>query len=372
MRLHLIITMTLVVGTACAQQQGRFDQWDVNKDGKLTRDELPERLRGNFERVDRNNDGVIDRAEDAAVGQRKRRPVTERALPASVKLMPDISYAGTDNSRQMLDLILPKVAKSDRLPVVVFVHGGGWRNGNKSSKLQIVAKFAATGEYAAASIGYRLSGEATWPSQIHDCKAAIRWLRANADKHGLDADRIAVWGSSAGGHLVAMLGTSGDVAAMDGTLGPHTDVSSRVSCVVDYFGPTNLLLMNKTAIKGAKMDHDAPDSPESLLLGGPVQENTDKAKTANPITYVTKDDPPFLIVHGTVDPLVSFNQSELLHAALKKTGASTTLVTVEGAGHGKGFGRDVDATVQRFFEHHLLGRKSEWRDTKTLADHRRR
>src|SRR6185437_7517091 len=164
---------------------------------------------------------------------------------------------------------------------------------------------------------YRLSGEATWPAQIHDCKAAIRWLRANAAKYGLDPDRIGVTGASAGGHLAAMLGLGGGVAALEGDVGPHTGVSSRVKCVVDQFGPSDLLAM---ADHSSRIDHNAPDSPESKLIGGALQENKEKARAASPITYISRDDPPFLILHGTEDPLVPFNQSERLAEALKTVG----------------------------------------------------
>jgi len=283
-------------------------------------------------------------------------------LAEPTRLIEDIPYAGTDNPRQMLDLILPVKEMKEPLPVVAFIHGGGWRNGDRKRSINKIRAFAESGNYAAVSIGYRLTGESQWPTQIHDCKAAIRWIRANAEEYGIDPDRIAVWGSSAGGHLVAMLGTSGDVPAMDGSLGPNKKVSSRVACVVDFYGPTDFLTMDKTAIPESRMRHDAPDSPEALLLGGPIQDIPDKVATANPITYVTPDDPPFLIVHGTMDPLVSINQSELLHAALKKAGAISTMITVKGGGHGQGFGPDVDAAVKNFFDHHLRGMKIQWSD----------
>ena len=162
-----------------------------------------------------------------------------------------------------------------------------------------------------------------------------------------------MWGASAGGHLVAMLGTSGGVKELEGALGPHTDQKSGVRCVIDFFGPTDLLAMSKFP---STMDHDAPDSPESRLVGGPIQEMKDVARTENPITYVTKNDAPFLIMHGSRDPLVPFNQSEILHAALKKAGVASTLIKVEGAGHGFG-GPEVDSRVRAFLSTHLLGKE---------------
>ncbi len=284
------------------------------------------------------------------------------ALPDSVELIADLPYAGTDNPRQMLDLLLPSKRGTTPLPVVVFIHGGAWRAGQKEGGRRRVASFVASGNYAGVSVAYRLSGEAKWPSQIHDCKAAIRWIRANAKAYQLDPDRIGVWGTSAGGHLVAMLGTSGDVPSMEGSIGPHTDASSRVTCVADFFGPTDFLTMNKTAIPSATSDHDAADSPESQLIDGPIQQFPEKVATANPITYVSPDDPPFLIVHGTLDPLVSFNQSELLLSALRKAKVDSTLITVEGGGHGRGFGPQANEFVERFFEHHLRGKTTSWKD----------
>jgi acetyl esterase/lipase len=202
--------------------------------------------------------------------------------------------------------------------------------------------------YAVASINYRLSQHARFPAQIQDCKAAIRWLRAHADEYGLDAQRIGVWGSSAGGHLVALLGTSGGIEDFD--VGPNAQVSSRVQAVCDFFGPTDFARMSSFR---TTMDHDAPDSPESRLIGGPVQENADKVRRANPITYVTKDDPSFLIVHGDKDPLVPHNQSELLYDALKSAAVDVTLYTVRGGGHGGFRDAKVQPLVTEFFRRHL-------------------
>lgn len=283
-------------------------------------------------------------------------------LPESVQLTADIPYAETENPRQTLDLLLPRERSDKTLPVIVFVHGGAWRHGDKRTGLSRLAKFVASGEYAAISVGYRLSGEAIWPAQIHDCKAAIRWIRASAQEHNLDPERIAVWGSSAGGHLVAMLGTSGDVEALEGELGPHANRSSRVACVVDFYGPTDLLRMNEMALPTANFDHDDPKSPESLLLGGAVQGKKAEAATANPLTYVTKEDPPFLIVHGTQDPLVPLGQSKLLDEALAEVKVESTLVTVEGGLHGANFGKEVLELVRDFFAHHLLGEQRKWED----------
>ncbi len=359
-----------------------MDDQDKNEDGKVSPDEAIRQIKSNFNTIDQNKDGYLDRAElgqlaDRLGGNRNRTQGNRTEAPspnqnnrqqapanasASVQLIENISYADTDNPRQTLDLMLPKKRGDEPLPVVVFIHGGGWRNGDKGRGHNRIEPFVASGNYAGVSVGYRLSGEAQWPSQIHDCKAAIRWIRANAEKYNLNADRIGVWGTSAGGHLVTMLGTSGDVEAMDGSLGSNNQYSSRVSCVADFFGPTNFLTMNETAIESARLDHDAADSPESLLIGGAIQDHPEKVATADPITYVSADDPAILIVHGTLDPLVSFNQSELLYAALDKAGVEKTLITIDGGEHGRGFPPQTTELVERFFDHHLRGNKTTWAD----------
>ncbi len=280
-----------------------------------------------------------------------------RRLPDSIEARFDQPYAGTDNPRQRLELLVPKKRASDKpLPVVAFIHGGGWRNGDKTGGRRRVASYVTSGQFVGVSIGYRLSGEATWPAQIHDCKAAIRWLKANADSLGIDPDRIGVWGSSAGGHLVAMLGTSGNVADLEGKLGSHTAVSSRVSCVVDEYGPTNFLTMNDFP---SRIDHLSATSPESLLIGGQITEHEDKVRHASPLTYVSKDDPPFLIIHGTDDPLVPYNQSKVLEAALQKAGVAVSLQTITAGQHGGFRSRELDRRTRLFFEKHLLDKDAD-------------
>ena len=264
-------------------------------------------------------------------------------LPDGSKAHRDLEYVRGGHERQRLDLYLPE--KADRpLPVIVWVHGGAWLAGSKEGGGPALS-FVRKG-YAVASINYRLSQHARFPAQIEDCKAAIRWLRANARTYGLDPDHIGVWGASAGGHLVALLGTSGDVKELEGKDGP-ADQSSRVQAVVDWFGPTDVTKMGGS--------HDGPDSPEAKLLGGPVQENKEKAERANPIAYVSKDDPPFLILHGDKDTTVPFSQSELLEEALRKAGLDVTFRPVKGAGHG---GREFSSEenrklVEEFFDKHL-------------------
>ncbi len=360
--LFLLAVFSLSAG---AQQRSRFDLWDRNKDGKLTKEELPPNAQRNFERVDTDKSGGISLEEHNAFT--KQRPQPQKGNPkeaqpvGTAEKIPDIDYAGDGNPRQTLDLYLPKERAEDAapLPLVVFIHGGGWQNGNKSGGGRKVAEFVASGEYAGASIGYRLSGEAQWPAQIHDCKAAIRWLKANAKKYHLDPDRIAVWGTSAGGHLVAMLGVSQNVEGLEGDIGEHTDQSSSVKCVVNFFGPSELLTMGDHP---SKIDHNAPNSPESKLIGGVVPDNPEKAKSASPTTHASKDDAPTLIVHGTEDPAVPYPQSTALKKKLEEVGVPAVLLTVKGGGHGTGFGPSVNEAVKTYLENQLLGKE------KTVSD----
>jgi len=257
----------------------------------------------------------------------------------------DLPYVTNGHERQKLDLFLPRTG--EKLPLIIRIHGGAWLSGSKEGEWpQDYVRYG----YAVARINYRLSQHAIFPAQIEDCKAAVRYLRANAQKYNLDPNRFGVWGPSAGGHLVAMLGTTGDVNEFD--VGENIGVSSRVQAVVDYFGPTDLLQMDAHRIPDG-MVHNTADSPESKLIGGPVQDNPEKAAKANPITYITKDDPPFLIIHGDKDPLVPHHQSELLEAALKKAGVPVTFYTVKGGGHGGFRDPNVPKLTREFFEKNL-------------------
>lgn len=331
-----------------------FEQVDANKDGQLSKEELPERLRGNFSRVDTDNDGFISKAEHQAVlarSQSAAKSAAKKPIPSGITAHLDLPYADTENPRQRLDLYLPKTLKSDKpLPVIVFIHGGGWRGGDKAGGLGNVSRFVQSGDYAGVSVGYRLTGEAAWPAQIHDCKAAVRWIKAHAKEYGLDASKIGIWGSSAGGHLVSMLGTSGDVAALEGTLGKHLDQNSQVQCVVNYYGPQNFLSMIR---QPSTIDRtQGKEYPEALLLGGPVPEREAVAREASPVTHVSRGDAPFFHAHGTKDPLVPFAQAEEIHAALKQAGVVSHLQKMTNGGHG--FRSPIlDERVKQFFDLYL-------------------
>jgi acetyl esterase/lipase len=265
--------------------------------------------------------------------------------PDGARVHRDLPYVSGGHERQKLDVYLPK--DGTHLPLIIHIHGGAFKMGSKEQGVPL--EYLSRG-YAVASINYRLSQHAKFPAQIEDCKAAVRWLRAHATEYGIDPNRIAAWGASAGGHLAAMLGTTGDTREFD--VGEHLDQSSRVQAVVDYFGPTDFLQMDAQRLPNG-MTHDPADSPESQLLGGAIQENPDKAARASPLTYVTRDDPPFLICHGDADPMVPHHQSELLEAALRQAGVPVTFYTVKGGGHGRFSDPKVAELTQEFLEKHL-------------------
>jgi acetyl esterase/lipase/regulation of enolase protein 1 (concanavalin A-like superfamily) len=270
-------------------------------------------------------------------------PAQGPKLPDGVKALRDLEYVKDGHERQKLDLYLPEKADGP-LPVVVWIHGGAWRAGSKDGCPGV---FLAAKGFAVASVGYRLSQHAVFPAQIEDCKAAIRWLRGNAKKYNLDPDHIGAWGASAGGHLVALLGTTGGMKELEGKDG-DLDQLSQVQCVLDWFGPTDF-----RDLRGAVADD--PKSVIAQLLGGPPSKEKDKAALASPVAHVHKGCPPFLIMHGDKDPTVSLGASKKLAEALEKADVPVTLVVLEGAGHGgKEFGTEESRNrIEAFFTRHL-------------------
>jgi acetyl esterase/lipase len=267
----------------------------------------------------------------------------------------DHTYAQIGNQKLLLDLYIPHPKPNTPPPLIVYIHGGAWLTGNKDEFTNyILNREALKRGFAGASISYRLTSQSTkptFPTQLHDVKAAIRFLRARASTFGYDPNRIAVFGTSAGGHLAALLGTSCGVLAAEGNVG-MTGTSSCVQAVVDLFGPTDLVNMNThiTNPPGSDVDHDAPGSPESMLLGlpkgiGDLRRNYNNktnpypyyrgiAELANPITHVDPTDPPFFIAHGKQDRLVPLKQSKLLADALKQAGVRVEYHEVADKGHG--------------------------------------
>ena len=246
---------------------------------------------------------------------------------AKFEKIPDIEFAAVDGERLLLDLYLPKDVEIP--PLVVWIHGGGWRAGSrKRLHLQEVSNHG----YAMASISYRFTEQAIFPAQIHDCKAAIRWLRANADKYGYDADWIAVAGSSAGGHLALLVGVSGDVKDLEGKVGGNLDQSSRVQAIIDYFGPSDFVLRGKTQPERAYTE----TSGSFALLGGKRNGKVipELEIKASPAQYVSSDDPPLLIFQGAKDKTVLPDQSERIVELYKRAKLPAKLVILEKAGHG--------------------------------------
>ena len=249
-----------------------------------------------------------------------------------------LTYGG--EPAQKLDLLVPQGAASP-VPLVIYIHGGGWISGSRTPIPAGISALCSRG-YAVASLDYRLSDQAVWPAQIQDVKGAVRWLRARAATYNLDPDRFAAWGWSAGGQLAAMLGTTGELSTvtvggttvdLEGTVGGHPGVSSRVQAVIDWYGQSDFLRMR---FYQSNTNHDSHTSPEGRLLGGFPQQLPELAATAGAVTFASADDPPFLLMHGDEDPLVPFNQSELLAEALRAHRVETAFVPLHGAGHSTG------------------------------------
>ena len=238
----------------------------------------------------------------------------------------DVVFGAPGGVPLRLDFFKPVLCRGQRVPLVVFVHGGAWTAGGKSGvATRGDARLFFQLGFAVAAIEYRLAPESHFPAQIHDCKLAIRFLRAHAAEWGVDPDRIGIWGSSAGGHLVALMGTAGDA---DGVEGPgYEGVSSRVAAVVDHFGPTDL----RGDLSGA-----GDWARETIInfLGCDPAVCPETAIAASPVCHVTPDDPPIMMIHGDRDATVPYQQSEILAEELRRAGNACALIRVENAGHG--------------------------------------
>jgi acetyl esterase/lipase len=249
---------------------------------------------------------------------------------------PRLFYAQPAGFRTLtLDVTTP--GQAGPYPTVVWIHGGGWFRGHYALTNRVVAKIdfmdaLLQAGYAVARIAYRLSGEAQFPTQLHDCKAAVRYLRQHAATLGLDANRFAAMGESAGGHLACLLGLTGNRPELEGEVG-IVGPSSAVQAVVDWYGPTELLTMDEQAPPSSFQPHNAPDSPEARMVGAPIQQDKERARHASPITYVSAAAPPFLIQHGTADRIVPVGQGRALAGALEAAGAKVTMIDVAGADH---------------------------------------
>jgi acetyl esterase/lipase len=248
----------------------------------------------------------------------------------------DLAYESGASS-QTLDLFVPTTG-SGPFPVIINIHAGGFKFGDKGMVNETIGKAFLNAGYAIASINYRLSGEAIFPAGLQDAKAAVRFLRANAAKFNLNPDKIVSFGQSAGGNLAAMLGTTAGVAEFDDPALGNAGVSSKVQAVIDWFGPTDFLQMDAQAkAQGCSADnqtHNAADSFESAYIGAAIQTVPDQVKKSNPITYISKNAVPFLIQKGDQDCTVPIENTKMLADALKAAGSDVTYTLLKGTGHG--------------------------------------
>ena len=245
------------------------------------------------------------------------------ALPDGVKRITNIEYSRPPTGALLLDIYLPSTTPTKALPVILWTHGGGWKNGSKEN---CPLTWLAAEGYAVVSLNYRLSWAAKWPAQIEDARAAIRWLRTNATQFGLDPARFAISGGSSGGNLASIVGTA--------PAAPGETVSSRVGAVIDFYGASDMLTMPVNVPGPGKTEADLATSNGAKLLGGTVRDRPEVARLVSPLQNITKDDPPFLMIHGDKDDQVPLEQSERLHARLREVGIPAELHVITGAGHG--------------------------------------
>ncbi|MCX7010344.1 MAG: alpha/beta hydrolase [Kiritimatiellaeota bacterium] len=268
-----------------------------------------------------------------------------QAWAAGVKVEKDVAYLPAGRAEKA-DLYLPdNLAAGAKAQALLWIHGGGFSGGDKAQgrELNIGTNFAARG-YVMMSINYALQqkgGAQAWPQNIHDCKTAVRWLRANAARLHLDPDRIAVGGGSAGGHLASMVALTKPEDGLD-PKGPYGEFSCAVQAGMDFYGCVDLTTW-----------HNSP------MLGKTKEEDQEAYRKASAQTYARKDSPPMLILHGTADKTVDIKQSETLAEALKKAGAVVEFVTIPGAPHTfhlQPKQKDLRPIVFEFLDKHLLGK----------------
>ena len=262
--------------------------------------------------------------------------VSENDKP-SVTLITDIIYARYEETDLLMHLIMPdQDPSSEPIPIVVYVPGSGWFKQALVRSFPRIIDFVEQSGYDSAIVSYRSSTIAKSPAQLVDIKSSIRYLRANADSYNIDPKKLAIWGTSSGGHIASLVGLTADLDKFN--THHHEEQSSDVQAVIDFFGPTDFSKMDDFP---STITHNAPASPESSVIGGPIQDsiNRDKVNEYNPITYITEENefPPFLIMHGDSDPLVPFNQSLILYETLRAKGHSVSFYKLTGTGHGNRF-----------------------------------
>lgn len=287
----------------------------------------------------------------------------EQHINSYIQLIPDIEFSKAGDTslklnllvyRDLMDTLFDRTGNQETYPLIIYLQGSGWgwSKQNTFAFIPQLVQFAEQG-YVVASVQYRGSGEAVFPAQLHDVKTAVRFLKANASRFNIDPGRVGVWGDSSGGHLALLLGLTEGMEEFEGNEYRH--ISSKVHAVADWFGPTDLLSMSQYP---SIFDHDSPDSPESKLIGGAVQETKEQARKASPIHYVHRDAPPILIMHGDQDDIVPYEQSVQMFHALKKEGCDAVMYNINGAGHSGFTQAHTLDVVKSFFRKHLHPRKA--------------
>lgn len=309
-----------------------FESADGNFDMRLS----PKEYKRYFKEIERAQDTQDEWVKDATVFR-------------------DIDYAGTGHHRHTLDIYLPdNHADGAPLPLVIWVHGGGWRKGH-NLKLMRQMDLLDQG-YALASVNYRMASTDIWPAQIHDVKAAIRYLRANAGDYNIDGKRIGLWGASAGGHLVSMTALTQGNSDMEGRIGT-TGVSSDVQAVLVWYGPSDMISLRAKVAADQKPGKDLTKMPIPVLFGGMPQGREDVYRAGSPLSYVRSDTPPMLLMHADGDPLVPVSESVNLYNALNTAGAPVELEIVDFDKHAFLMGDAEHKRLADFFNRELKGGK---------------
>lgn len=266
--------------------------------------------------------------------------VPAESLPSGVTVHHGVEFATVEGFRPLLvDVYIPAPGVASGA-AIVYLHGGGWAVGTRRRFGRAFTSWSPTpldrlaqAGFVVATVDYRLSGEARFPAQLHDVKAAIRWLRGNAARLGVDPARVIAWGESAGGHLAVLAGLTGDRAELEGEIGDQFGESSAVCGVVDWYGPMNLLSLSSQHRSDSDKRPDDAGSWESSLVGAPLQTDPARTRAASPISYVHAAAPPIQIHHGTIDTQVPFAQSAEFADALRQAGGTAELIVVEGSDH---------------------------------------
>jgi acetyl esterase/lipase len=272
-------------------------------------------------------------------------------VPDDVELLRNVEFGKGGNMKLTMHILRPRTVPKETMPVLVYIHGSAWGRDNKDLA---IGKLIATAQqgYFGATIQVRTSGEAVFPAQIEDAKCAIRFLRARAKDYHIDTNRIGVWGDSSGGHLSALVGLTANVKELEGQ-GGWPEFSSRVHAVCPMCPAVDFLVPD-----WPQRHNTGPNGPAFRLLGGdPRKEKAELAKKASPLTYITRESPPFFIVHGDNDTTVPYSQGELLLDALKKAGVNAALYTIKSGNHGSVHQYDK-TVVKEFFDKHLKNGKT--------------